>query len=192
MSSTKITEFDLDPNMDMAHESTSQEILEKVGTLNPTVDGRVIKSVINDSIVTATTYTLLNVTGSGKFMGAYMYSSAAGSKNEYGLVVTIDGVDYVCKCKTSSASSGDKRVIFVPQGSYTTADDGAVCFNGIDSGVPPDLGANVGTVYSTSQSSVKPLFLFDECLPFKESLKITVTTLSTTVNQAYAWYTLED
>ena len=46
MASTKITEFDLDPNMDMAHESTVQEILDTVNNMETSLTGELTANVV--------------------------------------------------------------------------------------------------------------------------------------------------
>ena len=86
MSSTKITEFDLDPNMNMAKESTSQEILGKfteIG-LGSSAQTKKFTNVTSGQLST----TEVSITGSGK-LTLFNYSSNYPAT----MTVMLDGVE---------------------------------------------------------------------------------------------------
>lgn len=100
MASTKIQEFDLDPNMDMAHESTSQEILGAVGNVAQRGDVQEILSKVANG-VEVNLRTPVNVisggssgTVSGTGKGMLFLSCPSTSQD---MTCTIDGTDRVVK-----------------------------------------------------------------------------------------------
>lgn len=87
MSSSKIQEYNLDPNMGLAKESTSQEILEKV-TNGVKADFR---SPIRTAHGCANNSTVLTGTGKGTLL--------VGFGSSVIMTVTVDGVTQVSQLK---------------------------------------------------------------------------------------------
>lgn len=110
-------------NLNVAMESTSQEILEKIEDVNSATSGKpvtVLSGIITISKLSSeATMNLVSVTGKGKFCFAGAYTDNIGSTTVpyYAFKITVDGVCIldVKHQTTASSSNGATIVVYSPK-----------------------------------------------------------------------------
>lgn len=211
MSSTKITEFDLDPNMDMAKESslqevktavenipnnlpddiakesTSQEILEKVGNK---LDNR---QFIYSSTTSATAIPV-SIKGTGKFYYAHITQAQLHSvSTSPNITITVDGVPVLnCTCSVPS-NTAQSVVLKFANWRYQSLDNNLyylfdVAPIKINSVITDDY-FSIDTPFSITDSKT---FRVKDYVEFNESFEIKMTGCSTSASTVYFCYSLEE
>lgn len=186
MSSSKIQEYNLDPNMGLAKESTSQEILEKLDGVESNV-GRDkwcgVFRLAKGSAAKSTTTTVLDVTGSGRLyalMGATSYTST-----KVIVKLTIDGTTYTITTVGSGGMNNQNGFLLCPPEFIVN-----------EFGYVPMLEGGIGgsftkietfkTATYNDESSPSIFIPIENFIEFKQSLKVTVSHGSDSSYTAYA------
>jgi len=186
----------------VAQQETSQEILENIKDLNPSVDGKIAKTTGAISFKNIATCTVLDITGKGTFIGCVFWHGSLPKNKTAKLIVEIDGVEYVMGLtnNSDSTSDGDCRIcIFDPKDMYAYALSSANRYYGYRGVIATTTGgelisANVGEIVSISGYRDNILISLESPLIFKQSLKVSVVIAAygQNTNSTTVWYTLDE
>ena len=189
MSSSKIQEYNLDPNMGLAKEETAHEILEKLDG----VESNVGKDkwcgafkLAQGSAKKSITATVLDVTGSGRLyalMGSTPHTSTKVIVN-----LTIDGTTYTITTIGMSGMTNLNGFLLCPP-EFIVNEYGCVPLlsNGFTNSGGGFTKIETLKTATYSDEAIPKIFIpIENFIEFKQSLKVTVSHGSDSSYDAYA------